>query len=452
MPVHCLKKILFVFLVSAGISLMLSGPVAAYEVNKSAIVLLVSHGPDGKVMGTGSGFIVKPEGVLVSNYHVLVGAHSVTAILQDGRRVPIQGILKVNRTQDFSVLKLAGDAFSTLELGNSDHLKPYDYSSALGYPSQAVQTQPEGLRGTILQTFGFVLGVHPQAFPDHSFIYTTTPFSPGFSGGPLVNRENKVVGLATLEGRSINLALPINYLKPHLDGNALMSFEQLLAQDKNSREAYYFQGNFELYALGEADRAIQLYQKALQIDPHYALAHYDLAVAYRGMGEVDRAIEEYKKTLEIHPNFPEALSNLGGQYFRKGKIEKAIAQFQKALTLYPNFIQALSNMGAALNKQGHPKSALPHLKKALGLDPEFALAHFNLGNTQFALGQWSQAEQSYHQAVRMGIDFLSLHWKLYEIHKRQGRPAEAAQQLKIILQIDPENDQARALQKNLLHQ
>ncbi|TDJ60300.1 MAG: tetratricopeptide repeat protein [Nitrospina sp.] len=450
MRVHYLKKILFVFLLSAGVGLIQPGPLAAYEVNKSAIVLLVSHGSDGQAMGTGSGFIVKPEGVLITNYHVLVGAHSVTAIFHDGRQVPIQGILNVNRAQDFSILKLTGDAFSTLELGNSDLLKPYDYSSALGYPSQTVQTQPEGLRGAILQTFGFVLGVHSQAYPEYSFIYTTTPFSPGFSGGPLVNRENKVIGLATLEGRSINLALPINYLKPHLHGTALMSFEQLLAEDKNSKEAYYYQGNFKLYALGEVDRAIQLYQKALQIDSNYALAHYDLAVAYRGMGEVDRAIAEYQKTLSIHPNFPEALSNLGGQYFRKGEIEKAIAQFQKALTLYPNFIQALSNMGAALNKQGNPQGALPHLKKALGLDPEFALAHFNLGNTLFALGHWSQAEESYNQAIRMGIDFLSLHWQLYEIHKRQGRPGEAAQELKIILEIDPENLQARALQKSLL--
>ncbi len=447
MRVRHFKKALFILLVSVGISLTLSGPVAGYEVNKSAIVLLVSHESDGRVLGTGTGFIVKPEGVLITNYHVLVGAQSVTAIFQDGSRVPIQGILKVNRTQDFSVLKLKGGLFSTLELGNSDHLKPYDYSSALGYPSQAVRTQPEGLRGAILQTFGFVLGVHPQAFPDYSFIYTTTPFTPGFSGGPLVNQQNQVVGLATLEGRSINLALPINYIKPHLNGSAMTSFKQLLAEDKNSKEAYYFQGNFKLYALGEVDRAIKLYQKALQIDPNFALAHYDLAVAYRNMGQVDRAIAEYKKTLKIHPNFPEALSNLGGQYFRKGEIEKAIAQFQKALTLYPNFIQALSNLGAALNKQGNPKGALPHLKKALTLDPEFALAHFNLGNTHFALGQWSEAEQSYNQAVRMGIDFLSLHWKHYEIHKRLGRPEQAEQELKIILEIDPENQKARALQK-----
>ncbi len=447
MRVRHFKKAFFIFLVSAGISLTLLGPIAGYEVNRGAIVLLVSHGSDGKVMGTGSGFIVKPEGVLITNYHVLVGAQSVTAIFQDGSRVPVQGILNVNRTQDFGVLKLKGDSFSTLELGNSDHLKPYDYSSALGYPSQAVQFQPEGLQGAILQTFGFVLGVHPQAFPDYSFIYTTTPFSPGFSAGPLVNQENQVVGLATLEGRSINLALPINYIKPHLNGSALMSFQQLLAEDKNSKEALYFQANFQLYALGEVDRAIQLYQRALKIDPNFALAHYDLAVAYRNMGQVDQAIAEYQKTLSIHPNFPEALSNLGGQYFRKGEIEKAIAQFEKALTIYPNFIQALSNMGAALNKQGNPKGALPHLKKALTLDPEFALAHFNLGNTHFALGQWSEAEQSYNQAVRMGVDFLSLHWKHYEIHKRLGRPEQAEQELKIILEIDPENQKARALQK-----
>jgi tetratricopeptide (TPR) repeat protein len=456
MLMHALKfKIHGIFrqrvwvLALAAAFLLLPSVALSHEVNKSAIVLLVVKGDQGQTLGTGTGFIVKPDGTLITNYHVLVDAVSVEAVFQNGDRVPAQGVMSLDRTRDFSVLKLEGDLYSTLEIGDSDRLKEYDYTSALGYPSQTVQMERGGMKGALLQTYGFILGIHPQALPEFSFLYTTTPFQPGFSGGPLVNKQNQVVGLATLEGRSINLALPINTIKPHLNDQKLMTFQQLLQADKLSKEALYYRGNFALYALGETDRAIDFYQRALKIDPNFVLARYDLAVTYRGMGEVDKAIAEYEKVLKINPRFPEALSNLGGQYFRKGNVKQAVAHFQKAIEVYPNFIQALSNLGAALNKQGNSKQALPHLKKALALDPEFAVAYFNLGNAYFAVGNLDESEKAFHTAVEKGVDFLSLHWKLHEIHLKKGRRSQAIDELNLILQIDPEHPEANQKLKEL---
>jgi tetratricopeptide (TPR) repeat protein len=433
----------------AAVLLLQPSIALSHEVNKNAIVLLVTKGDKGQTLGTGTGFIVKPNGTLITNYHVLVDAVSVEAIFRNGDRVPVQGVLSLDRSRDFSILKLEGDLYSTLEIGDSDLLKVYDYTSALGYPSQSVQSERGGMRGALLQTYGFVLGIHPQAIPGFSFLYNTTPFQPGFSGGPLVNKNNQVVGVATLEGRSINLALPINTIKPHLNDQKLMTFKQLLRADTISKEALYYRGNFALYALGETDRAINLFQRALKIDPDFVLARYDLAVTYRGMGEVDKAIAEYEKALKINPRFPEALSNLGGQYFRKGNVKQAAAHFRKAIEVYPNFIQALSNLGAALNKLGQSKQALPHLKKALGLDPEFAVAYFNLGNAHFAVGNMDEAETAFNKAVEKGVDFLSLHWKLHEIHLKKGRRSQAIDELKLILQLDPQHPDAQKKLKEL---
>ncbi len=431
------------FLALVAVFLLQPSVALSHEVNKNAIVLLVTKGDKGQTLGTGTGFIVKPDGTLITNYHVLVDAVSVEAIFPNGDRVPVQGVVSVDRSRDFSIIKLEGDLYSTLEIGDSDRLKEYDYTRALGYPSQAVQMERGGLKGALLQTYGFILGIHPQALPEFSFIYNTTPFQPGFSGGPLVNKNNQVVGVATLEGRSINLALPINTVKPHLNDQTLMTFKQLLQADKISKEALYYQGNFALYALGETDRAIDLYQRALKIDPNFVLARYDLAVTYRGLGEVDKAIAEYEKVLKINPRFPEALSNLGGQYFRKGNVKQAVAHFRRAIEVYPNFIQALSNLGAALNKLGQSKQALPHLKKALSLDPEFAVAYFNLGNAHFGVGNLDEAEKAFHTAVQKGVDFLSLHWKLHEIYLKKGRRSQAIKELEIILQMDPQHPEAQ---------
>jgi len=424
-------------------------PLFGAEVNRGAIALLVAKGTDGKVIGTGTGFVVHPEGTMVTNYHVLVDATAVDAVFPDGTRAEVLGVLFLDRTRDFSVLKLSGGPYSTLEIGPSKQLEKFQYTSALGYPSQGTQGEAENLKGNLLQTFGFVLGVHPQAFPDYHFIYTTTPFQPGFSGGPLVNKDNQVIGLATLEGRAINLALPIHYVQPHLEGGHLMTLSALMEQDQSTKEALYFKGNFALYGSGDSSKAIELFERVLKIDPNYVLAHYDLAVAYRGLGDNDKAIAEYEKALSINPNFPEALSNLGGQYFRQGHTDKAIATFKEAVRIYPNFIQALSNLGASLNKQQQFAPALDYLNRALELDPEFGIAWFNLGNAHFGLEHFTEAEKAYNSAVRMGVDFLSLHWKLHDIHLRQGRKEKAIQELMIILEIDPENPEARGKLQDL---
>ena len=99
-----------------------------------------------------------------------------------------------------------------------------------------------------------------------------------------------MVGLATLEGQSINLALPINYVKPYLNETRLISFDDLREEDKNSKEAIYYRGNFALYGEGDPEKAIDLFNKALKLDPDFVLAHFDIAVAYRKQGELDLCI------------------------------------------------------------------------------------------------------------------------------------------------------------------
>lgn len=415
----------------------------AHEVNKSAIALLVSKGKSGNTISTGTGFVVKPNGTLVTNYHVLVDAVSMDAIFSNGNAVPVEKILKVDRVKDFAVLKLKEGFYSTLEIGDSRGIKAYDYSSALGYLSQNVEEEGNRVKGNILQTFGFVLGVHPQAYPDFAYLYTTTSFGPGFSGGPVVDKNNRVVGIATIEGRAINLALPIHEVQPFLEEKKSMTFEQLLQEDRQSREAMYYRGNFALYAEGDLDKAEAYFQNILQEDPRFVPALYDMAVVNRDKGSIEQTVSDYEKIIAINPNFPEALSNLGSYYFRSGKLEKAVTLFQNAVRVYPNFIQALSNLGAALNKLDRSPEAIPHLKKTIALDPEFAIAYYNLGNSYFATNQLDDAHTAYNQAVTLGVDFLSLHWKLYETTHRLGENEEARKQLKIILQIDPENKKAK---------
>ena len=330
-----LKRWMSILILSLLVLPVLKADVRGYEVNKSAVVLLAVKSAAGEVFSSGTGFIVRPEGTLVTNYHVLVDAASIDAVFSDGSRVPVVGIVKFDRIKDFAVLKLQEGFYSTLQIADSDQVKEFDATSALGFLAEDGMRGAGGKSGKVVQTYGFVLGVHPQAYPDFSYIYTTTPFSPGFSGGPVVDRENNVVGIATVEGRSINLALPINVVRPFFQDKQSITFDELRRRDRDSKEALYYRGNSALYARGDLAEATKIFKQVLAQDPNFILAYYDLAVAQRDSGQVNQAIQSYEKILSIHPDFPETLSNLGGFYFRNGQVDKAVQSFRRALEVYP---------------------------------------------------------------------------------------------------------------------
>ena len=148
--------------------MILSGSASAYEVNKNAVALLIAKDKTGKTVGTGSGFVARPEGILITNYHVLVDAHVIEVHFPNGSHSDVEGIFKVDRARDFAILKLKEGFYSTLEIGDSSSVQPYDYTSALGYPS--VTQQKDRVGDQLVQTYGFVLGIHSQAHPKTPFI------------------------------------------------------------------------------------------------------------------------------------------------------------------------------------------------------------------------------------------------------------------------------------------
>ncbi len=414
----------------------------AFEVNKNAIAILVVKDKQGDFLASGTGFVVKPEGTLITNYHVLIDASSVDAIFLDGTIANVREVIHVDRTKDFAILKLNSGFYSTLELGDSSSLKDFDYVGALGYLTDEVSTSKK-TKGKLRQNHGMVLGVHPRANPNFKMIYSTASLGAGFSGGPLIDKNNKIVGVSSTEGRALNLALPINEVKVFLDKKNSLSLEEFLKRDGFFPQSSYYRGNFALYGEGGADKAVELFNITLEQLPDFNLARYDLAVAYRNQGNIDQAILEYEKALKINPNFPEALSNLGGQYFRAGKVDKAVDTLKRAVLSFPNFLQANTNLGAVLNKKKKYAEAIPYLKKAVQLDPEFGMAHYNLGNAYFGVKKFKEARASLEKASNLGIEFVSLHWKLYEIHTESGDIESARKELNYILEIDPENEEAK---------
>jgi Do/DeqQ family serine protease len=138
----------------------------------------------------GSGVIVDPSGVIVTNNHVVGDATDIKVALSDGRELPATILIKDERT-DLAILKIDGGGnLPVLELGNSDALEVGDLVLAVGDPFGVGQTVTSGIVSAVARTN---LGINDFGF----FIQTDAAINPGNSGGPLVDLDGKVVGINT---------------------------------------------------------------------------------------------------------------------------------------------------------------------------------------------------------------------------------------------------------------
>jgi serine protease Do len=155
----------------------------------------------------GSGFIVSPDGVILTNAHVVDGAKEVTVKLMDHREFKAK-VLGTDKTSDIAVLKIDARGLPAVRLGNSDKLGVGDYVLAIGAPFGLEETATAGIvsaTGRSLPGDGAV-----------PFIQTDAAVNPGNSGGPLFDATGAVVGINsqiyTNSGgyQGVSFAVPIN--------------------------------------------------------------------------------------------------------------------------------------------------------------------------------------------------------------------------------------------------
>ena len=130
------------------------------------------------------------------------------------------------------------------------------------------------------------------------------------------------------------------------------------------------------YSSTDPDEQIECYTKALEkwsYSDGYenkAIAYYSRGLAYYDKGEYDRAIEDYNKAIELNPEYTYAYNNRGLAYYNKGEYERAKNDFEKAMELDPEDEYPVANMGEIYFQRGEFSSALEWLNKALNMKDE----------------------------------------------------------------------------------
>lgn len=140
--------------------------------------------------GTGSGFLWDENGHIVTNYHVVKNAKSITVSLEDNEMLEAE-IVGSDPFTDLAVLKVENDNLPLpLELDNSDNLSVGEFVVALGNPFSFDQTLTFG----VISALGRVIQSAGGGFISEA-IQTDTPINPGNSGGPLINMQGNVIGV-----------------------------------------------------------------------------------------------------------------------------------------------------------------------------------------------------------------------------------------------------------------
>lgn len=183
-------------------------------------------GPYTEESGIGTGFIVRKDGLIFTNKHVVDDERlEYSVALKNGKEIyPVKEIVK-DPTQDFAIIKIEADNLTTVDLGDSDSLKVGQTVIAIGnalgrFTNTVTKGVVSGLgRGIEAGGGGFSAGEYLD-----DVIQTDAALNPGNSGGPLVNLAGQVIGInvaISASGQSIGFAVPINSVK-----KALTSYEE----------------------------------------------------------------------------------------------------------------------------------------------------------------------------------------------------------------------------------
>jgi serine protease Do len=159
----------------------------------------------------GSGVIVRADGLIVTNYHVVEKANEIMVVTSDRREFRAR-VIGSDEAADLALLDIEGEGLPTLPMGDSDRLEVGDLVLAIGDPFGLGQTVTSGIVSALARST-------PGAGADLSFIQTDAAINPGNSGGALVTLDGALIGINTAiftrGGGSIGIgfAIPVNLVK-----------------------------------------------------------------------------------------------------------------------------------------------------------------------------------------------------------------------------------------------
>lgn len=222
----------------------------------------------------------------------------------------------------------------------------------------------------------------------------------------------------------------------------------VLACSNRSREDMLQEG-VRLRSEGNFQGAVVLLKNALEKDPNYFEARYELAESYLLSGNLEKAEREYQKVGLQAPSLPELPLKLAEVYVRTERADLAVAQIEKYLSGHPDSPRAADLLGQALALKGETQKAVGHFRRAIQLDPRNAQARQHLAEVFVRNGEESPARELLTELLEEDKNNRPALYLLARLEVSLGKRGRALEIYHQLAQTDPAD--ARALYLAGLH-
>jgi len=227
--------------------------------------------------------------------------------------------------------------------------------------------------------------------------------------------------------------------------------ERLMRKGTDSLEAYDYTlrgSDYFFRFTKEANaQAREMFERAIDLDPEYALAHSLLGLTHwmewsfgwsRDPQSLDRAFELAQRATSLDDSVSVAHSLLGKVHLWKKQHGQAIAELEKTIALNPNYADGLAGLGEILYFAGRPEEAIGLIKKAMRLNPKYPVWYLhNLGHAYFLTGRYEEAIGALKRVLNRNPNFWPAHIYLAASYVELGREEEARAEAEKLLRIHP---------------
>ena len=444
-------------------------PDELYAKASPAVVRVVVRNRDFRVTGSGSGFVVTPDGLIVTNHHVVDDAYFAEVQFPSGSSYLVEGLMGLDSDADLALLKIDATNLPTLEMAE-EVLPP------IGTQVFAIGN-PQGLTNTLSE--GLVSG-HRTTNVGLLKLQTTAAISPGSSGGPLLNFAGQVVGVTTegLEGgQNLNFVVPVARVSRLLQQGGTIktlassnvgrltkteasTLEQVwrAVESANHRRAltllvelraeqgdslYYWAAvGYVHLELGNNELAVEAYKTALQIAPHRPTIYFNLGLAYARSGRSEAAASAFRSAAALDPSNPEIPYVLGLELFTMERFTEAIDVLRLASQLASEKAKILTALGMAYLLADRHVEAVRSLESAVSHGARDAETYYWLGLSNKCLGRNSKALSWLQSALDADPNLASARCLVGEVYVRLKRYREAIALLEMALRKDPSSASA----------
>ena len=204
----------------------------------------------------------------------------------------------------------------------------------------------------------------------------------------------------------------------------------------------YFITGIEYANKVQHEKAIELYEKAVALDPEFAMAYRAMAMAYSNLGLRSRRDEFLKKALDLTDRLSDKErlrieADYYGSYEKT--IDKAIAAFEELLRLYPRNSGARHNYAILCSNIGDRQKAIEQYKICIADGSQFIYTYTSLAGQYGALGLYDKAEEVYKEYLNKISDVATVRLRLGNLYKYQGKLDLALKEIEKAMLLDPTN-------------